>query len=168
MFKKFDIKNLKDNIFTAIDDEWMLITAGNKEKHNMMTASWGFMGIMWHKPCVMAAVRPQRYTMDFIDREEYYTVSFYGDNKKIHAVCGKMSGRDIDKTKECNLTPVVDEETGAIYFEEARMVLICKKHHTQRLSEEGFNGTEIMNKVYPTKDYHNMIIGEIVTALIKE
>ena len=168
MFKKFDIKDLKDNIFKMIDDEWMLITAGNKEKHNMMTASWGFMGIMWHKPCVMAAVRPQRYTMQFIEKEDYYTVSFYGENKKIHGVCGKLSGRDIDKTKECGLTPIVDKETGAVYFEEARLVLICKKHQSQALEETGFCGDEIINKVYPTKDYHNMIIGEIVTALVKE
>ena len=168
MFKEFNIKDLNENIFRMIDDEWMLITAGSKEKHNMMTASWGFMGIMWHKPCVMAAVRPQRYTMQFIEKEDYYTVSFYGENKKIHGVCGKLSGRDIDKTKECNLTPVVHEETGAVYFEEARMVLICKKHQSQQLEEKGFVSNEIIDKVYPTKDYHNMIIGEIVTALIKE
>ena len=83
-------------------------------------------------------------------------------------MCGKLSGRDIDKTKECNLTPVVDEKTGAVYFEEARMVLICKKHQSQQLEEGGFVSSEIIDKVYPTKDYHNMIIGEIVTALIKE
>ena len=58
----------------------------------MMTASWGFAGVMWGEPMAIAAVRPQRYTMEFIEKEDYFTLSFYGDNKKIHAVCGKESG----------------------------------------------------------------------------
>ena len=168
MFKQIDIKTLDENIFKLIDNEWMLITAGNKEKSNMMTASWGFAGIMWNKPSVIAAVRPQRYTMEFIENNDYFTFSFYGDNKKIHAVCGKKSGRDINKEKECNLTKVVDENTGAIYFKEARLVFICKKQYVSSLNKEGFLNNNIPNEVYKENDYHNMIIGEIVDVLIKE
>ena len=98
MFKEISPKEIPDNIIKAISDEWMLITAGNKSGYNMMTASWGFAGEMWGNDSVIAMVRPQRYTMDFIEKEDYFTLSFYGENKDIHKVCGSKSGRDVDKT----------------------------------------------------------------------
>ena len=166
--KKIDVNLLSDNVFKNIGEEWMLITAGNKKEHNMMTASWGFMGVMWHKPCAIAAISPQRYTMKFVEKEEFYTLSFYGDNKKLHSVCGKQSGRDINKTEVCGLTPIEDEETGAVYFKEARLVLICKKKYMGALKEDNFIDKSIVKDIYPTKDFHNMIIGEIVKAYINE
>ena len=54
----------------------MLITAGNEEKCNTMTASWGGVGVMWGKNAVTAYIRPQRYTKEFVDREEAFTISF--------------------------------------------------------------------------------------------
>ena len=94
-FKEISVENINENFIKNIGSEWMLITAGNEDKHNMMTASWGFTGVMWGFNCAIAAIRPQRYTLEFVEKERYYTLSFYGDNKKIHSVCGKMSGRDI-------------------------------------------------------------------------
>ena len=169
MFKKVDVRSLPDNLFKIVGDEWMLITAGNREKYNMMTASWGFFGIMWGGPCAIACIRPQRYTMEFVEREDYYTLSFYGDNKKIHSVCGKMSGRDVDKTKECGMHPVFDEETGAVYFEEARCVLICRKKYDSPLVPEGFPDKSVLEKNYgAAMDLHHFVIGEIVSAYVKE
>ena len=68
MFKEISAKEIKDNIIKAISDEWMLISAGDKNGYNMMTASWGFMGEMWGSDSVIAMIRPQRYTMEFIDK----------------------------------------------------------------------------------------------------
>ena len=68
MFKEISAKELKDNLIGMIADEYMLITAGDKTAHNMMTASWGFMGEMWGADSVNVMVRPQRYTMEFIDK----------------------------------------------------------------------------------------------------
>ena len=66
----------------------------------MMTASWGFAGVMWGEPMAIAAVRPKRYTIEFMKNEDYFTLSFYGDDKTMHAVCGKESGRDVNKTEK--------------------------------------------------------------------
>ena len=96
--------------------------AGNSEKYNMMTASWGFAGEMWGNDCMMTVIRPQRYTMEFINNSDYFTLSFYGDNKDIHKICGSKSGRDTDKAKLAKLTPVFSDNT--VYFEEARLVII--------------------------------------------
>jgi flavin reductase (DIM6/NTAB) family NADH-FMN oxidoreductase RutF len=162
-----DIEKLNENFIKNIGSEWMLITAGNKENLNTMTASWGFAGVMWGKPVAIAAIRPQRYTMEFVEKEDYYTLSFLGENKAPHGICGKKSGRDIDKIKEAGLTTLFDDETGAPFFDEARLVLICKKLYAQPLKADCFKDKEIINGVYPTGDFHNMIYGEIVSAYIK-
>ena len=163
MFKEISPKEIPDNLIKAISDEWMLITAGDESGYNMMTASWGFAGEMWGNDSVIAMVRPQRYTMQFIDKSDYFTLSFYGDRKDIHKICGSKSGRDVDKTKETGLTPVFSDDT--VYFQEARLVLICKKQYVDTLKEECFIDEEPLR--WYNKDYHNIIIGKIEKVLIK-
>ena len=164
MFKEISVKDIKDNLVGAIADEWMLISAGNTESHNMMTASWGFMGEIWGADSVVIAVRPQRYTMEFLNENDTFALSFYGDNKQIHKVCGSKSGRDVNKTEKTGLTPVFDE--GTVYFKEAEKVIICKKQYVSRLDPEKFIDKEPL-KWYPTEDYHYMIIGKIIKVLEK-
>ena len=112
----------------------------------------------------MVVVRPQRYTMDFIDSSDYFTLSFYGEElKDIHKICGSKSGRDINKTEACNLTPVYDEK--GVYFKEARLVVFCKKEYVQAMREESFVDKD--NLRWYKGDYHNMIFGKIEKILTK-
>ncbi len=166
MFKEISPKEIPDNLIKAISEEWMLITAGDQNGYNMMTASWGFAGEMWGSDAVMAVVRPQRYTMEFLSSHDYFTLSFYGDNKDLHKICGSKSGRDVNKTELCGLTPTFDGDV--TYFEQARMVLVCKKQYVQQMQPEYFTDTEPDSKWYPQKDYHYMIIGKIEKVLIKD
>ena len=163
-FKEITAEQLKDNIFSAISKEYMLITAGDREDYNMMTASWGFMGEMWGHHEVMVVVRPQRYTMEFIDKQDFFTISFYGDNKDIHKICGSKSGRDVNKTKETGLTPVFDENS--VYFSEARLVIVLKKEYVSPFVPDGFTDEEPLK--WYNGDFHNMVFGKIVKILIKE
>ena len=165
MFKEITAKEIKRNLINAIANEWMLISAGDKNGHNMMTASWGFMGEMWGQDTAIAMIRPQRYTMEFVEKHDYYALSFYGDEKEIHKVCGSMSGRDVDKTAMTGLTPVFADNT--VYFEEANLVIICKKQYVQDMEETCFIDNEPL-KWYPNKDYHKMIFGKIEKVLVKE
>ena len=165
MFKEIKAQDIKDNLIDKIANEWMLISAGDKDGYNMMTASWGFVGEMWGKDSVIAMIRPQRYTMQFVDKNDYFAFSFYGDNKDIHKVCGSKSGRDCNKTEETGLTPVFADNT--VYFEEANLVIICKKQYADSLKEENFTDKSPL-KWYENKDYHNMIFGSIEKVLIKE
>ena len=164
-FSEISAKEINENFIKNIADEWMLIAAGDKDGYNMMTASWGFMGEMWGADSVIAMVRPGRYTMEFIDKNDYFTLSFYGERKDIHKVCGSMSGRDVDKTEMTGLTPVFSDNS--VYFNEARLVFICKKQYVSPLTENGFCDTEPLNKWY-NNDLHNMIIGKIEKVLIKD
>ena len=165
MFTEINPHDIKDNLIKIIADEYMLISAGDKNAYNMMTASWGFMGEMWGADSVAVVVRPQRYTMEFINNHDYFTLSFYGDNKEIHKICGGKSGRDCNKTELTGLTPSFAENT--VYFEEARMVLVCKKQYVQQMSPDCFTDKTPL-KWYPSEDYHYMIIGKIEKVLIKK
>lgn len=151
------------NTFSQIGEKWMLITAGNKEKFNTMTASWGMMGILWNKDVATAFVRPRRYTFEFLEKNDYYTLSFFESKyKKQLSYCGRNSGRNVDKIKETGLTPIFDEQ--APYFKEASTVFICKKIYGQFISSEGFIDVDL-DKNYENKDYHKMYVGEIIKCL---
>ena len=78
--KKIDPKDISQNVFSLIGDQWMLITAGTAEKCNTMTASWGGLGVLWGGPAATCYIRPQRYTKEFVDREEYFTLSFFDES----------------------------------------------------------------------------------------
>lgn len=168
MFTKIDPREMDGNVFQRIGDQWMLITAGNREACNTMTASWGGLGILWGEPVATAYVRPQRYTKEFIDRERYFSLSFYGEEyRKALGLCGSKSGRDMDKVKECGFT--VEYGLGDTpYFAEAELVLICEKQYADELKEEKFIDPTPAEKCYPLKDWHTFYIGKIVEVLKKD
>ena len=60
-----------------------------------MTASWGGVGIMWGKTAATIYLRPQRYTKEFVDANDTFTLSFFGGREKqAMGYLGKVSGRD--------------------------------------------------------------------------
>ncbi len=161
---------LSDNPFTMIGKDWLLITAGNMEKHNTMTASWGGVGILWGKPVATVYIRPQRYTKQFTDDNEYFTLSVLpNEMREALAYCGKYSGREVDKDKECGLTPFLCDEQNpqSVAYEQSRVILVCKKLYCQTLQEACFTVPEVAEKNYPEKDYHDMYIAEILDVLVK-
>lgn len=164
--KEINIKELKENAVSLFDDRWCLITAGNEKGWNTMTASWGAMGELWNKDVCFCFIRPQRYTYEFTEREEFFTLSFFTEEyRKALAYCGRNSGRDVDKAKETGLTAKATD--GSISFEEAELVLVCKKLAFQDIKPEGFVDPTIDSACYPDKDYHRMYIGEIVRCYVK-
>ncbi len=166
MFKKIDPKALDKNVFSAIGDQWMLITAGTASRCNTMTASWGGLGVIWGAPAATCYIRPQRYTKEFVDREEYFTLTFFGEEyRKALSLCGSRSGRDTNKVKECGFT-VRTAECGAPYFEEAELVMVCRKRFSQPMDPDRIP-QELKTKWYPKKDYHILYIGEIIEVLAR-
>ncbi|WP_297211379.1 flavin reductase family protein [uncultured Flavonifractor sp.] len=167
MFEKIDPKSLEQNVFSLIGERWMLITAGTGERCNTMTASWGGLGVLWGKPVATVYIRPQRYTLEFVEREERFTLCFFGEEyRRALALCGSKSGRDLDKVKECNFT--VETVDGAPYFQQADLVLVCRKLYWQDMDPAHFLDGEIDGKWYPQKDYHRIFIGELETVLKKK
>lgn len=165
-FKEISANSLNENFFKLIGEKWMLITAGKEKNLNMMTASWGGVGVLWNKNVAFSFIRPNRYTFEFTEQNDYYTLSFYDDEFKSElSFCGTNSGRDVDKIEKTGFTPIFDE--AAPYFKESKLVLVCKKIYTQYLAPELFLDPTIEQN-YPLKDYHKMYVGEIEKVLIKE
>ena len=166
-WKEIKPEELNVNPFTAIGKEWMLITAGDETHCNTMTASWGGMGVIWGKPSITAYIRQTRYTKEFVDQGEYFTITFFEEAyRKALNLCGTVSGRERDKIKEAGLTPVNVEGTAA--FEEAKLIILCKKQYHQFMSPEGFDVKVNDAKWYSDRDYHTMYIGSIEKIYIKE
>ena len=155
------------NLFRAIGKDWMLISAGSADKMNTMTASWGGTGVLWNKNVSMIFVRKSRYTLEFLEKEPYYTLSFFGGEKKKElGICGKVSGRDQDKIALTGLTPVFEAQ--APYFEEASLVLVCRKLYRQTMEEACVIDKEAAAAFYAQGDWHELFVGEIVQVLQKD
>lgn len=164
--KEINPEQLHADAFTMIGKEWMLVSAGDSKKVNTMTASWGGLGILWNKHVAFVFIRPQRYTKDFIDTHDTFSLSFYDEShRKTLAYLGRVSGKDEDKIKASNLHVAFDEDTP--YFTEANTVLVCKKLYEQELDEACFIESDLIDKNYAEKDFHTMYVVEIVKVLEK-
>lgn len=158
---------MQGNVFSMIGSDWMLVTAQNGEKMNTMTASWGGMGILWGKPVAFVFIRPQRYTYTFLENTDRFTLSFFGGNcRDALALCGKVSGRDIDKIAQAGLTPFSTND-GYASFKEASVILECNKLYADFIQEENMLTPELMEH-YKNRDFHKMYIAEITRGLIRE
>jgi flavin reductase (DIM6/NTAB) family NADH-FMN oxidoreductase RutF len=169
-FKPIKPETITDNPFKLIGQDWMLITAGKGESDktfNTMTASWGSLGILWHKPVSFCFVRPTRYTYEFMERNKQYTLSFFDKvYREALNVCGTLSGRDVDKVARAGLTSF-EIQPNAVTFKEARLVLVCQKLYFQDLDPGNFSDPTL-EKNYPQKDYHRMYVGEVTAAYVKD
>lgn len=138
----------KEDEFTLIGKDWMLVTAGSEGHFNTMTASWGGFGWLWNRPVAFIFIRPERYTHEFIEADERVTLSFYTeDYRRVLTICGGKSGRDTDKTKECGITPC-RMESGSITFAEARLTLDCRKLFKSEMEEASFIDKSILDRWY--------------------
>ena len=168
-----DPKELQGNVFELIDNKWFLVTAKkykSDNKINTMTASWGFMGIMWGRPMANCVIRPVRYTYEFMEEADFYTLSFFsGEYRKALNILGTKSGRDGDKIKESGLTPTEVEgfDGRAVTFAEAETTMTCKKLYYQDIDPDNF-ADEAIDGNYPNKDYHRVYWGEIVNCVVKK
>ncbi|HOD67156.1 MAG TPA: flavin reductase family protein [candidate division Zixibacteria bacterium] len=158
------VYDIPDNAFKLIADDWMLITAGGPGAFNTMTASWGGVGELWHRKIAICFVRPTRYTYEFMNRHEFFTLTFFDERyREVLNLCGRRSGRDFDKMGGIGLTPIASPR-GSVYFAEARLVLECRKVYTHDLDPARFLDPAIEQE-YPRRDYHRMYIGQIETCL---
>jgi flavin reductase (DIM6/NTAB) family NADH-FMN oxidoreductase RutF len=161
-------KTLTPEILEVFGKQNALLTVGDKTKCNTMTIGWAQMGTLWERPVCTIFVRPERYTYEFLESNDYFTVSVLPrDMRKPLAFCGTRSGRDVDKIKECGLT-LAYGVGDAPYFEEAEWVLVCRKLYAQDMAGEFVNGDERVLSFYGAHgNWHKMYVGEVVEAYKK-
>lgn len=168
-FKEINPKALDGNAFDLYDTGWALVTAGTPERFNTMTISWGGLGWLWRKPVAFTFIRKSRYTYQFVEEQDYYTVSFFrGGCRDQLTRLGTVSGRDMDKMQDSGLTPVW--LGGHPTFEEAEVVLVCKKLHSHQFDAESVPQA-VLETAYAgvdTADLHVAYTSEIVACYVKE
>ena len=161
-YEKIEPKVIDGNLIKLISDDWMLVTAGNEEKCNTMTANWGGVGYLWNRPVAFVFIRPERYTFEFVEKYENFTLTFFDEKyRKALNICGTKSGRDCNKVAEASLTPCFTN-SGNPAFTEAGLVIECKKLYAGMLSEEFFLDRDIFDTVYGKKgNVHKLYIAEM-------
>jgi flavin reductase (DIM6/NTAB) family NADH-FMN oxidoreductase RutF len=166
-FKEIELTDWKENPFTLIGQDWMLITAEHGGKLNTMTAAWGGLGVMWGKNVAFVVIRPTRYTWEFVEGAQGFSLTFFDHHYKEQlSYLGSVSGRKENKIANAGLTTIFDE--GLPYFQETSLALFCRKLYRQDYHPHGFIDSHIDEKWYPEKDYHTMYIAEIYKALVSE
>ena len=154
-----------EEIFDLFNKKWALVTAGSIDNHNSMTISWGEMGTLWGKPVVTVYIKPCRYTHEFMEKNEYFVVSFFKEEyKKSLGIMGSKSGRDSDKDALSGLTPI--EYKGLTIYKEAETILICKKIYQNDLEINRIPEEE-RECHYKEQAPHTMYIGEVVEITSK-
>lgn len=162
-FTKINIAEQSFNPFEKIGKQWMLISAGTANSWNTMTASWGGVGVIWGKPSATCYIRHSRYTKEFVEGSEYFTLTFLKDgHRDALSLLGSKSGRDMDKMHDSGLTSIFVD--GQPTFEEAELVLVCRKRCKSEIAPEDILQQEIIDNNYADRDFHTMYIGEIVAA----
>ena len=154
------MEELELKVFEAFAKDWALVTAGSMDDFNTMTIGWGAMGTLWGKSAVTVYVKPVRYTHEYLDANEYFTVCFFPkEYKKDLSLLGSRSGRDGDKVAETALTPVAVE--GSVGFEQASLTILCKKIYRQEMDTAAMP-EDVVQRNYEVEVPHTMYIGEVV------
>ena len=166
MKKEISARELQGNFIKMLSEDWALLTAGTIENFNTMTVSWGAIGELWNKDVGFVFVRPQRYTYEFIENNDYFSLSFFGGEfKKELGLCGSKSGRDIDKMDATGFIPV--DLGNTVDFEQAKITVVMKKLAYQDMKPDGFLDESII-KNYANNDFHRIYVGEIVKILLND
>ena len=161
-FEKVNLREQHFDPYQEIGANWTLLTAKKDGVVNTMTASWGHMGPIWGKDTAIVYIRPTRYTKEFVDSSDIFTITFFEGHKPELTVLGRKSGRDGDKIAEVGFH--VTEVEGQPTFEEGTYTLVVKKLYTDWLKEENFVDTEVMEKCYPEREFHMLYVVEILAV----
>lgn len=163
-FEKIDPNSFTDKPFELWQHRWMLLTCGdyNLQKFNTMTVGWGSFGVMWQQPFAQVVVRPTRYTYEFTNEFDSFTLSAFPESyRDALRLLGRKSGRDSDKIQKSGLTPIPSEHIASPAFAEADLIFECSKTYWQDMEPAHFLDEKI-ETLYPQKDYHRVYYGKIV------
>ena len=151
------------NPFTKFDKDWALVTSGTKDNFNTMTISWGSMGTIWNRSVITIYVRPDRFTWEFLNSNEYFTVAFFDEKYRSDlTTLGTLSGRCDNKLAKTNLNPLFIDDN-IITFKEAKETFVLKKIYMAQMEydkEPAFAQKIYVNGIKP----HYIIMGEVVSV----
>ena len=162
-----EVKTLTPEIFRMFQVNTALLTAGDEKHLNTMTIGWGQLGTLWNLPVCTVYVRPERYTYEFMEAQDTFSVSVLPDSARdIARLCGTRSGREVDKVSACNLT-VCRGAGNTPFFEEAELVLVCRKLFVQDMDPACVRDERIFATYGEKGGWHRIYTGEVLEAYCK-
>ena len=168
--KEITVQDFNDNFFSKISKEWMIVSAGEADSYNMMTASWGGIGWLWNKPVAFVFIRPERHTFGLTEKLDRMTLSFLGNSetaRQIYKYCGSKSGKTADKMHESGLTLKCVEQ-GALVYDQAQLTLACRKLYADDIRPEAVLDESITSQWYGEHGgWHKMYVVEIEHIFMK-
>ena len=150
-----------------------ILSSGTKEKYNSMAIGWAQFGVVWRKPVVSVYVKPERYTFEFMEKNNIFTVSFFDkEYSKVFSIYGGKSGRDVNKENESGLH-IKFLDNGGITFEEANEVYVCRIIYKHKILVEEVDKSiielyESNIAGFKSTDPHGEYVGEIIGHYVKE
>ena len=172
LFDTVDVRNIKEDVFTLVGEDYGILTAGTPEKFNSMVTSWGGWGIVFGKPGVFHFLRSNRYTLELMRDQQTYTVSFFDDEFKDDIMqFGMKSGRNSDKMKKTKLT-AVQTPAGNSAYKEAKIILECRLIEVTTVAPEDFYNAEdrkfVTDAYAETGDWHKLVLSQITKAWVRK
>ena len=172
LFKQISPEEICDNVFTLVGKVFPVITAGKEDHYNSMIGSGGGLGLLFKKPTTWCILRADRYTLELIQKEQTYTMSYFPDEyKKQVLFLGSKSGRDSEKMKEVELTGV-QTPSGDMSFKEARLIIECKLTALTTVNPNDYYSQEakdFIKEAYKEANvYRKFVFGEITHVWIKK
>jgi len=174
LFKQISAEEIGDNfnIFTLVGKDFYAITAGRQEHYNSMIGSGGGFGLLFKKPATWCLFRKDRFTLEIVQKEQTYTLSFFPqDYKEKMLFLGYKSGRDSEKMKEVELTSI-QTPSGNMSFQEAKLIIECTLTAITTPNPDDFYSQEskdYIDEAYKdANDYRSLVFGEITHVWVKK
>ncbi len=146
-----------ENALTNYLNKGAFLTSGD----NIMTVSWGFIGVMWGMKVLVAPIRDSRFTKTFVDKTSQFALSIPYENELLDKIklCGSKSGRDCDKWTEAKLEKQAAKAIKTYTVKGSQKYFECEVLTTISMKDCDISKFE---KWYPTGDLHNLYFAKIV------
>lgn len=176
LFKQIPRQEIYDNVFSSIGalaaNDFYAITAGKIDHYNSMIGSGGGLGLFFKKPTTWSLLRADRYTLEMIEKEQTYTLSYFPNEYREQVlILGRKSGRDSEKMNEVELT-AIQSPSGYISFTQARLIVECKLQVITTIIPDDLYAQEAKDYVQEEYEeenhYRKIAFGEITKAWIKK
>jgi flavin reductase (DIM6/NTAB) family NADH-FMN oxidoreductase RutF len=155
---------LTEFITNMADPGLLVVSLDGRGRPNVMTASWGSIGIYWSRPVFIAPIRKSRYTHGCITKTGDFTLNVLPRMLvDLATFCGTVSGRDHDKFTEAGLTAVRGLKVKSPIIKECLLHYECRVVHTNEVSPKALI-SDILRSNYADRDFHSYFFGEIVAV----
>lgn len=141
------------------------LTVEDAQELNTMTIGWFEIGYFWRREVMTVGVRPTRHTHHIIENVSTFSVTVpeEGTFKNELALCGKKSGRDMNKFDVCNL-PLSYHGEDKTPFIPVPGEHLFGKIITRTVVDPALCDPELLS-LYPDKDFHSLYFAQIIDVL---